>query len=396
VGKASHRNNFQKISFIEAKFQCHILYKYVKTIAKIKLLTDDDGKKRLLDTMEAFNSACNEIAETCFEQKSASKFRIQKLVYHDIRKKYGLSAQLTIRAIAKTCDAYKINKKTKPTFKKYGSITYDQRILTFKGLPLQKPQVSLTTLEGRKLFNIEIREYFAGRASRIAGQVDLIYKKGEFYLYATCDMPEDTPISPDDCLGVDLGVKNIAVDSSGETFSNDKVEQARVKTLKLRSNLQSKKTKSSKKKLKKISGKEARFRTDVNHCVSKHLVEKAKDTNCSIALEDLTNINKRTTVRKKQRAERLSWAFYQLRQFIAYKATLKGVPVVLIDPRNTSRTCNACGHCEKANRKNQAEFVCKKCGHQDHADLNAAKNIRDLGLHQSAYCRPLSDCSKVA
>ena len=324
----------------------------MKTIAKIKLLTDENGKKRLLDTMEAFNAACNEIAETCFNNQSANKFAVQKLVYHDIREKYNLSAQLTIRAIAKTCEAFKINKKVKCEFKKYGSITYDQRILTFKGLnDLQYPQVSLTTIDGRRSFNIEIREYFAGRASRISGQVDLIYKKGEFYLYATCDMPEDTPLSPDDCLGVDLGVKNIAVDSSNETFSNDKVEACRVKTLKLRSGLQKVKTKSSKKKLKKISGREARFRTDVNHCVSKHLVEKAKDTNCCIVLEDLTNINIRTTVRKKQRAERLSWAFYQLRQFISYKAKLVGVSVVLIDPRNTSRTCSSCGHCEKTNRK---------------------------------------------
>jgi len=369
----------------------------MKTIVKIKLLTDEIGKKRLLDTMEAFNQACDYIAISCFEQQSASKFRIQKLVYHDVREKFGLSAQLTIRAIAKTCDAYKLNKKVKCEFKKHGSITYDPRILTFKGLhDLKYPQVSLTTLDGRRSFNIEIREYFAGRVSRIQGQVDLIHKKGEFYLYATCDMPEDTPISPDDCLGVDLGVKNIAVDNTGKSFSNDKVEACRVKTLKLRSNLQSVKTKSSKKKLKEISGKESRFRTDVNHCVSKHLVEKAKDTNCSIALEDLTNINKRTTVRKKQRAERLSWAFYQLRSFIIYKAKLAGVPVILIDPRNTSRTCNCCGHCEKANRKNQAEFVCKKCGHNENADLNAAKNIRIKGLHQSTYSRPLSDLLKVA
>lgn len=369
----------------------------MKTIVKIKLLADEVGKKRLLATMVAFNNACNHIAETCFQQQSASKFVIQKLVYHEVREKFNLSAQLTIRAIAKTCEAYKLNKKVKPNFKKYGSITYDQRILTFKGLhDLKYPQVSLTTLEGRKLFNIEIREYFAGRTSRINGQVDLIYKNGEFYLYATCDMPENTPISPDDCLGVDLGVKNITVDSSGEVFSNAKVEQVRVKTLKLKSDLQSKKTKSSKKKLRKISGREARFRTDVNHCVSKHLVAKAKDTNCSIVLEDLTNINKRTTVRKKQRAERLSWAFFQLRSFITYKAKLAGIPIVLIDPRNTSRTCNSCGHVDKKNRKNQSEFVCRKCGHQDNADFNAAKNIRIKGLHQSAYCRPLSDCLKIA
>ena len=97
-------------------------------------------------------------------------------------------------------------------------------------------------------------------------------------------------------------------------------------------------------------------------------------------LEDLTHINERATVRKKQRAERLSWAFYQLRQFITYKAKLLGVPVILIDPRNTSRTCSKCGHCEKANRKKQAEFVCLSCGFSDNADFNAAKNIRNLGL----------------
>lgn len=369
----------------------------MKTIVKIKLETDLIGKQRLLDTMESFNDACNYIAETCFKTKSASKFAIQKLVYHEVRQQFGLSSQLTIRAIAKTCEAYKINKKVQPTFKKHGSITYDQRILTFKGLhDLKYPQVSLTTLDGRRSFNIVIRDYFKPRSNRINGQVDLIYKNNEFYLYATCDMPEDTQLNPDDCLGIDLGVKKIAVDNDNQVFDNTKVEEARVRLLKLRSNLQKVKTKSSKKKLKKISGKERRFRTDVNHCISKKLVQKAKDTNSSIVLEDLTYINERTTVRKKNRAERLSWSFYQLRQFIEYKACLSGVPVILIDPRNTSRTCSCCGHCEKANRKNQAEFICKSCGFSENADYNAAKNIRNLGLSQSTYSRPLSDCSKVA
>ena len=110
----------------------------------------------------------------------------------------------------------------------------------------------------------------------------------------------------------------------------------------------------------------------------------------------MTGINDRTTVRKKQRSERYSWSFYQLRMFVTYKALLAGVPVVLVDPRDTSRTCNWCGHCEKGNRKNQEEFVCKGCGHDDHADHNAAKNIRIKGLHQSAYSRPLDNRSKVA
>lgn len=330
--------------------------------------------------MEQFNAACNEIAETCFNEQTASKYTIQQLVYHRIREKYELSAQLTIRAIAKTCEAYKLNKKVKPTFKKHGSITYDSRILTFKGLHLQHPQVSITTLEGRQLYNLAICAYFRGRTDRVQGQVDLVYRKGKFFLYATCDMPEDTPLEPDDVLGIDLGVKNIAVDNTGTTFSNEKVEQVRRKLHKLRGDLQSKGTKSAKRKLKRVSGREARFRTDTNHRISKYLVEKAKGTGCAIALEDLSGINQRTVVRKQQRSERLSWAFYQLRSFITYKAALAGVPIILVDPRYTSQRCNKCGHTEKANRKNQAEFECKRCHHTDHADCNGAKNIRDKGL----------------
>lgn len=352
----------------------------VKTIAKIHLLTDEIGSKILLATMETFNQACNEIAETCFKEKTASKYEIQKLIYHNIREKYKLSAQLTIRAIAKTCEAYKTNKNKQPTFRKYGSITYDERILTFKGLTSSFPQVSLTLLNGRRTFNLIICNYFAGKVNRIQGQVDLIYHKNKFYLYATCDMPENTPIEPNDVLGVDLGVKNIAVDNTGTVFSNEKVEKVRQKRHKLTNELQQKNTKSSKRKLKKISGRERRFRTNENHCISKYLVAKAKDTGCAIALEDLSGINTRTTVRHKQRAERLSWAFYQLRSFITYKAKLNGVKVILVDPRNTSRTCNICGHCEKANRKNQSEFCCCKCSHVDNADYNAAKNIRNKGL----------------
>lgn len=360
------------------------------------LLTDEIGSKRLLDTMETFNQACNEIAETCFNEQTASKYMIQKLVYYSIRKKYKLSAQLTIRAIAKTCEAYKLNKKVKPTFKKHGSITYDSRILTFKGLNLQHPQVSLTTLEGRQLYNLAIRAYFAGRTSRIQGQVDLVYRKGKFFLYATCDMPEGTPLEPDDVLGVDLGVKNIAVDNTGITFSNNKVEQVRVKLHEQRQTLQSIGNKHAKRKLKKVSGHEARFRTNENHRISKYLVEKAKDSKCAIALEDLSGINTRTTVRKSQRAERLSWAFYQLRSFITYKAKLAGVPVILVDPHYTSQRCNECGHTEKGNRKSQAEFCCKRCGHTDHADCNGAKNIRNKGLLSISLSVSASNLLSVA
>src|SRR5262249_23657804 len=126
--------------------------------------------------------------------------------------------------------------------------------------------------------------------------------------------------------------------------------------------------------------KEARYRKDVNHRISKELVAKAKDTGRGIAMEDLSGIRDRLQFRKPQRARMGGWAFFQLRSFVEYKARLSGVPVVLVDPRNTSLTCSACGHCEKANRKSQAEFVCLHCEFSENADLNAARNIRARAL----------------
>jgi putative transposase len=86
--------------------------------------------------------------------------------------------------------------------------------------------------------------------------------------------------------------------------------------------------------------------------------------------------------KRSQRNRHSSWAFFQLRFFLSYKAALAGVPLHLVDPRNTSRTCSQCGHCEKANRKSQASFVCQSCGFADNADRNAARNISRAAVMQ--------------
>src|SRR5262249_48446691 len=116
-----------------------------------------------------------------------------------------------------------------------------------------------------------------------------------------------------------------------------------------------------------------------NHVISKRIVQKAKTDRQAIAIEDLRHIRSRQglerTVKKSQRSMHSSWSFGQLRFFLSYKAALAGVPLHTVDPRNTSRTCSACGDCQKANRKNQAEFACRKCGHACNADINAAINI---------------------
>lgn len=132
----------------------------------------------------------------------------------------------------------------------------------------------------------------------------------------------------------------------------------------------------------KLSGREKRFQKDVNHKIARTLVRKAVVSRKALALEDLTGIRERTTVRREDRYERHSWAFYQLRMYIAYKAAWASVPVRFVDLRNTSRTCSECGHCAKANHQTQASFLCKQCGFCCNADLNAAINISRAAVKQ--------------
>ncbi|MDF0590337.1 RNA-guided endonuclease InsQ/TnpB family protein, partial [Candidatus Methanocrinis natronophilus] len=104
-------------------------------------------------------------------------------------------------------------------------------------------------------------------------------------------------------------------------------------------------------------------------------VSKAKDTSSVIALEDLQGIREGMTVSKAQRRKEHSWGFYQLRQFVEYKAAIAGVPVVYIDPAYTSQECPVCHHISRSNRPTRDEFDCVCCGFSGPADNVAARNI---------------------
>ncbi|MCR3882950.1 MAG: RNA-guided endonuclease TnpB family protein [Methanothrix sp.] len=167
----------------------------------------------------------------------------------------------------------------------------------------------------------------------------------------------------------------MAVDSTDEEFSGDGIENLQSKIDNLKADLQSCGTDSAKRHLKKLSGREARFRRDVNHCISKKMVAKAKDTSSVIALEDLQGIREGMTVSKAQRRKQHSWGFYQLRQFLEYKAAIAGVPVVYIDPAYTSQECPVCHHISRSNRPTRDQFACVCCGFSGPADTVAARNI---------------------
>lgn len=350
---------------------------------QVKLLPSPEQANMLLETMRRFNAACDVLAETALKHRCANKVELQKLAYADIRRNFGLSAQMTIRAIAKVCEAYKRDKDIKPTFRPHGAIVYDQRILSWKG----PDRVSILTLTGREIMPWIAGEYQKARMARVRGQADLIYRDGMFFLYVVVDVGDVPPGDPSGFLGIDLGHKNIAADSDGETFSGALNASLRKRHARLRRNLQRKGTKSAKRLLRARRRKEARFTADLNHRISKALVRKAKDTGRGIALEDLKGIRERTTVNRSQRRAHHSWAFAQLRSFLTYKAAQAGVPLVAVNPRYTSQTCPACGCIDRKNRPDRDRFRCISCGLAGSSDTTAARNISALGSCHAAERR---------
>jgi IS605 OrfB family transposase len=343
----------------------------VKQTLVVKLAPSPDQHAALVATIERVNACCDWLGDVAYRERCANRIELQKLTYYEARERFGLSSQMVVRAIAKTVEAYKRDRTIRPRFRPHGAIPYDQRIMSWKGIEA----VSLLTLSGRVAVPVRFGAYQAARIGRRRGQADLVYRDGVFFLYCTLEVPEPTPIEADDYLGIDLGIVNLAVDSDGIVYSGEPVERHRRIYAHRRRNLQRKGTRSAKRKLRLLRRKQARYQSDTNHVIAKRVVAVAKDTGRGIAIEDLGGIRDRTTVRRRQRARHANWAFFQLRSFVEYKAKASGVPVVAVDPRNTSRTCPECGHIAQENRPAQDCFRCVQCGLAGLPDAFAARVI---------------------
>jgi len=336
----------------------------------------------LLAVMRAYNAACNFVSALAWEKRIFNQIALHHLTYRDIRAQFGLPSQLAVRVIAKVADAYKVSKAKQAMFRELGAITYDSRVLRLLGLS----NVSCATLKGRITVPLNIGGYQRNRLTGATlGETDLVYTPEKNRFSFVFSVKSDSPQAqdPKGFLGVDMGVRNVAADSDGTLYTAGHIRGLRKRHLKLRRRLQAKGTKAAKRLLRKRRRKEARFQRHENHCISKKIVAAAKGTGRGVAVEDLTGIRDRITVRKSQRATLSAWSFHQLRSFLAYKCSDAGIPFVAVDPRNTSRTCPACGCIDKRNRPSQGVFRCVACHHSGHADLFAAVEIG-----RRAACKP--------
>lgn len=348
----------------------------MKLTAQVKLLPTPEQASALRETMVRANEACDYISSVAWDTRTFGKFKLQSLVYAHVKETFSLTAQVVVRCVGKVADAYKLDKKTKREFRPLGAISYDSRILRYK---MSKGTVSIWTVEGRQdvAWTTGKRQWELLQSQQ--GESDLAFVRGSYYLMSTCEVETPTPDDVQGVLGGDMGIVNILTDSDGEHHGGAKVNGVRDRRRRQRRRLQSKGTKSAKRVLKRLSRRERNFAQGENHRIAKQFVEKAKRTNRSISLENLTGIRARVRAKRSKRSRLHSWSFADLGAKIEYKAQLQGVPVSFCDPRNTSRTCPACGHVAKENRKSQASFKCVRCATSGSADHFAAIEIASRG-----------------
>ncbi|MFJ3308464.1 RNA-guided endonuclease InsQ/TnpB family protein [Streptomyces sp. NPDC086549] len=370
----------------------------MKLVVRVKLLPTPVQVLALEATLHACNEAANWLSSQAFEKRVASRAGLQALSYGELKAR-GLSAQPARHVLRKVADAYstlKANLKaghqgrpgskrhTKATgksiaFRPQAAQPFDDHCLSWQ---MPERTVSIWTTTGR------IKSLaFAGSADQLSlldahrkGESDLLCQDGQWYLIATCEIPETTlNAHPAGFLGVDLGIVNIASTSTGTRHSGRRMNRRREADRTLRAKLQKKKTKPAERRAKKHAGKEACRARDINHKISKSIVAEAQRTARGIALEDLTGIRERARLRKAQRVTLRSWSFHQLGSFLACKAKRAGVPLVHVNPAYTSQECSQCHHIDRRNRPAQDRFACRSCGFVEHADLNSSHNIAARG-----------------
>lgn len=335
---------------------------------------------KIEELLHAFAEGCN-YANEAVTARITSKTTIQTQVYRDLRVKFGLSANQAVRVCARVAAnrlAAKRKSKLVQLFRPT-SADYDARIFAYRE---NEQSVSLTLLGCREHIKLKLGNYQNGKlVGKTPKSAQLCkHRDGHYYVHIHVDEEVPEPAPTTEVIGVDLGRRKLAVTSQGETFEGQLVQNVRDRFSRVRSSLQRKGTKGSKRCLKRLSGRERRYQTWVNHRISKQIVQESKTAKATIALEDLRGIRQRTNNQPRNKTERRrsnSWAFYQLRQFITYKAVQAGVSVVLVPPAYSSQTHHACLHMGK---RSGERFWCETCQVYEDADENASQVLRLMGL----------------
>lgn len=358
--------------------------------AKIQIVPSNEDKQLLHSTMSAYTDACNYVSNYVFQTHHLKQFALNKVLYSDLRDKFGLKSQMAQSVLKTVIARYKTilenqNEWIKSTFKKP---QYD--LVWNRDYSFTQNCFSVNTLKGRvKLpyFAKGMSKYFDHTIYKF-GTAKLVNKHGKYFLHipVTYEVTECSNTEICNVVGIDRGINFVIAtyDSKHKSgfVSGKTIKQKRAHYSKLRKELQKRQTPSSRRKMKAIGSRENRWMQDMNHQVSKALV-KNNPNHTLFVLEDLSGIrNAIERVRTKDRYVSVSWSFYDLEQKLIYKAKQNQSSVIKVDPRYTSQCCPVCGHMEKSNRNKKMHlFTCKNCGYQSNDDRIGAMNLYRMGIN---------------
>ncbi|MEV6149100.1 transposase [Nonomuraea sp. NPDC052129] len=362
------------------------------TVVQLRLTPVPAQTEALAAAVLLCNQAATVVSRLAWQHRFFAVVELHRLAYYEVRGQVaGLGAQAAVRAIARVAGAYanrRASKKRAHIFRPYGAVPYDARLMSFNR---DARTVSLWTPSGR------VTVSYTGRLEDLkavdalpVGEADLVCRRGVWLLQVTLTLPQPVVSEPvDGFVGVDQGVANLAVTSDrvvlpgpalpGPVGGNGHVRTLRERRHRQRRRLQAKGTPGARRVLRRLSGREHRMMTDLNHQISTYVVREAERTGRGVALEDLQGIRGRVRAHRFQRRTLHGWAFAQQIAFTRYKAARAGVAFVLVDPAYTSQACPECGCVSRANRPARGRFVCTRCGLAGHADHIAARNIATRG-----------------
>ena len=357
--------------------------------AKVQIVVTDN--KVLLDeTMSVYRDACNYVSDYVYQTHDLKQFSLNQFLYSTLREKFGLKSQMAQSVLKTVIARYRTilenqNEWIQPTFKKP---QYD--LVWNRDYSLTQNCFSVNTLKARvKLpyFAEGMLKYFDHTIYKF-GTAKLINKHGKYYLHipVTYDVEESNISDICNVVGIDRGINFVVAtyDSKHKSgfVSGKVIKHRRAKYKQLRKKLQQRQTSSSRRRLKAIGQRENCWMQDVNHCVSKALVEN-NPKHTLFVLEDLSGIRNVTErVKTKDRYVSVSWSFYDLEQKLIYKAKQNQSTVIKVDPRYTSQCCPVCGHIERSNRNKKIHlFTCKNCGYTSNDDRIGAMNLYRMGIN---------------
>lgn len=377
----------------------------MKELRTYKLkITSNNPKFTILSA--AYRKAANWLSCIIFNgDQNCNPNHLSRKFYSTIRNKFKLPSQLTcslFRHVVSTYRSMKSNGQWNLAIYKKDSVPLCWK----RDFNVRKKGLSIWG----ELITYKTRPLPEGKWS----DSKLKKIKNHWYLCLTIEINQHEPKTTGGIIGVDRGQKNILVAIDPKTnktlyIKGKNLNHRRLCIRQTRAKVASVGTRSAKRLLKRLSGREKTVTRNILHIASKRLVDFAKESGAkTIVFENLTGFKHTNTksnkmFHHKQRAGNNRWAYALLESFVTYKANALGIGIDHVSPRNTSRSCPKCGHVSKSNR-NGLEFRCISCNYQDNADRVGGMNVslrsllqrqavEERAMYQLAYSNHEGDCS---